>query len=59
VADAAAAGAQERRLLALERRLDGACEEAAGGAAAARAQQARLAALEWRTEQVPHHAAVP
>lgn len=52
VADAAAAGAQERRLAALERRVDGACEEAASGASATRTQQARLAALEWRTEQV-------
>lgn len=53
MAGAAAAGAQERRLAALERRLEGACEEASGGASVARAQQARLAALEWRTEQVP------
>lgn len=52
VADAVAAGALDRRLAALERRLDGAAEDASGAASASRASQQRLSALEWRTEQV-------
>ena len=50
--DAAASGALDRRLTALERRLDGAAEDASGAAASGRAAQQRLAALEWRLEQV-------